>query len=311
MRRLLYWSRAALEDGRRFIRGCAGDQRWLLWLGAGLIASGVLHLGVWAVLGGSLEGPVSWRKPIVFGLSGGVTTLALAFVVGQLPATRARGVLAKLYSITMGIEVALITLQQWRGVGSHFNQATALDSAVFTLMGILILAASVPMVVFSVGAIRARTLAADTRAALVPAVSLLLAALALGIALSVYGAVMSAQFPEADVRIIGRAGQARLSHGVALHALQVLPLLLWALRRAVADVQQRVVLLRAGAVGYVTLFFVAILQTALGRAPLDFTALTVTLVASGFALLSWPLLTALRRGGSTHAPAAAAPAALS
>ncbi|MGH2472480.1 MAG: hypothetical protein ACRDG6_08775, partial [Candidatus Limnocylindria bacterium] len=36
---------------------------------------------------GSWAGPLSWRKPIEFGISGGITTLSLAAVMARLPRT--------------------------------------------------------------------------------------------------------------------------------------------------------------------------------------------------------------------------------
>ena len=58
------------------------ETRLLVLLGLALTASGVMHLFVWLAAGlPSLAGPVSWRKPIVFGLSGGITTLSVAWIV--------------------------------------------------------------------------------------------------------------------------------------------------------------------------------------------------------------------------------------
>jgi len=44
-------------------------------IGAVLLASGIFHLGVFAVRGGPFDGPVSWRKPATFGLSFGLTLI--------------------------------------------------------------------------------------------------------------------------------------------------------------------------------------------------------------------------------------------
>ena len=58
--------------------------RPLAVLGAVMVASGLLHLPVWAVLGGPWEGPVTWRKPILFGISGGLTAISLGWVWAML-----------------------------------------------------------------------------------------------------------------------------------------------------------------------------------------------------------------------------------
>ena len=53
-------------------------------VGATLIASGLFHLGVLLVTGGSWQGPVSWRKPITFGVSFGLTLITIAWVASYI-----------------------------------------------------------------------------------------------------------------------------------------------------------------------------------------------------------------------------------
>ncbi|MCH9682699.1 MAG: hypothetical protein K0V04_14785, partial [Deltaproteobacteria bacterium] len=114
------------------------DQAWMGWLGLALLASGVLHIGVQLITGDPWAGPVSWRKPIVFGLSGGLTTLSLGWAIGALSATRWRRITTRAFVVAMALEVGLITLQAWRGVASHFNIATPTDIAVWSAMGVLV-----------------------------------------------------------------------------------------------------------------------------------------------------------------------------
>ncbi|MFM7108931.1 MAG: hypothetical protein ACKOZU_10100, partial [Planctomycetaceae bacterium] len=45
----------------------------LVVVGSVLVLSGVAHVAAWGALGGPWEGPVTWRKPILFGISGGLT----------------------------------------------------------------------------------------------------------------------------------------------------------------------------------------------------------------------------------------------
>jgi len=49
--------------------------------GAMLLVSGLIHIGILTVSGGSWEGPVSLRKPATFGLSFGLTLLTIVWVV--------------------------------------------------------------------------------------------------------------------------------------------------------------------------------------------------------------------------------------
>ena len=66
-------------------------------VGALLLASGLFHLLVWAVLGGSMAGDVSWRKPILFGFSTGATMVSLGWVLGKMRQRRGDFVL---FSVT-------------------------------------------------------------------------------------------------------------------------------------------------------------------------------------------------------------------
>jgi hypothetical protein len=131
-------------------------QTLLVGSGILLLASGLLHVVVWLAAGApSLEGPVSWRKPIEFGISGGITTLSLAWVVGHMPPTSGwRDVLPAMLVAFFIPETALIDLQQWRGVPSHFNRATNFDGIVFSLMGVFILVVVVGIVIYAVRAFR-------------------------------------------------------------------------------------------------------------------------------------------------------------
>jgi len=115
-----------------------------------LIATGLFHVVIYAFADGGWDGPVSWRKPIEFGISGGLTALSLAAVMSRLPRT---GWLAWSCAVAVSLflpETALIDLQRWRGVPSHFNNDTPFDLAVFDLMGILVLVVAVGIIVMTV-----------------------------------------------------------------------------------------------------------------------------------------------------------------
>ena len=62
--RVLTQLRGALTDAAPRHR----YQRVMYAVAVLMLASGVAHVGVWAVDGGAWEGAVSWRKPILFGV---------------------------------------------------------------------------------------------------------------------------------------------------------------------------------------------------------------------------------------------------
>jgi hypothetical protein len=68
--------------------------RWPAIVGLVLVGSGLAHVGVWGVTGGPWEGPVTWRKPILFGISGGLTAVSAGWVWSLLPRRRGDVLLA-------------------------------------------------------------------------------------------------------------------------------------------------------------------------------------------------------------------------
>ena len=63
----------------------------------------------------------------------------MGWVWANLPQRKHDFFLSCTAALALLIEVGLIDLQQWRGVPSHFNRATILDSAIYNTMGLLIL----------------------------------------------------------------------------------------------------------------------------------------------------------------------------
>ncbi|MBW8821695.1 MAG: hypothetical protein JF598_26670, partial [Streptomyces sp.] len=96
-----------------------------------LVLSGLAHLVVFAVDGGPWDGPVSWRKPVTFGVSFGVTLIAVAWITSYLRVgPRLRTLLLAVFAADCAVEVGGITLQAWRGVPSHLDMETPFDTAV-------------------------------------------------------------------------------------------------------------------------------------------------------------------------------------
>src|SRR6266540_2378219 len=109
-------------------------QRFAYLAGGALVLVGLAHLAAWLAVGGAWQGPVSFRKPTTFGISFGLTTITLAWVSGHLRLTdRTRWVLLGPLAAADTTEVAWVSTQRWRGVASHFNFATSLDTRLFLL----------------------------------------------------------------------------------------------------------------------------------------------------------------------------------
>lgn len=264
-----------------------GYQRFVYLVGALMFGSALFHSGVFLLDDIPWEGTVSWRKPIVFALSLGSTLFSLAWVLTFLPKRRRLNWgLMSILGVSMSVEYGLIVMQAWRGVPSHFNYTTPFDSAVFSMMGIMILIFGVicliitGMVFFTVNA----------PASMVWAIRMGLLILAmsqfLGYMIVQNGTAQAFSESGEYVRdvtetasTIGAAGNMKVPHAVTLHALQVLPILAWLLLFSNWRERQRLQLVLVAGVGYSGLVGVSLIQTFSGQAAFDLSVLISLLLA--------------------------------
>ena len=251
---------------QRFAYGCA----------ALLVLSGAFHAVVFLVDGGSWEGPVSWRKPIVFGLSFGISLLTLAWIAGLLRVRKTTGwVVVGVLTVASVGEVVLVSMQTWRGVPSHFNESTNFDSMVFSMMGMLVALIAVMTVVIAIRSFASMhappSLAWSVRAGLV----LMLVSQAVGVQMIIE-----------QGNTFGPEGALKVPHAFTLHVVQVLPAL--ALLLLVADLteRRRLRIVGLGAIGYGSLIASTLLQAYGGRSPLDLDATSTVLAVAGIGLLA-------------------------
>lgn len=286
------------------------EQRVLDAAGILLVASGCLHVLVWLADGGSLDGPVSWRKPILFGVSAGVTLLSLGWVVGKMRRRTGDLLLTGALAAAMLVEVGLITLQQWRGVASHFNRETALDGTVLAWIEVLIVVVTVAIAELtrrSFGPLRAT---ADVALAIRGGMALLVFSCLLGFVLVAWGnhQVAAGRSPE----IYGAAGVMKFPHGVPMHAIQFIPILAWVLRRAGAAESRRTLAVACAITSASAFTVFSLVQTFSGRGRFEFWWLSAAFLVGSVVLLLVPvwvgLAGAFRLSLTRVIPALAAPA---
>jgi len=281
------------------------------WL---LVASGCAHAIVWAVDGGAWEGAVTWRKPILFGISGGLTAVSLGWAWSTLARRRGDVAASWITAVSLAIEVLLIDLQRWRGVASHFNRTTRLDSLLYDLMGLLILVVTLVAVDLAIRSLwrrpealhaGERVLPSDMLLAMQSGLWLLVVSCALGIWVSVLG----------DLRIgrglaperFGAAGVPKFPHGVAIHAIQWLPLVGWAARRVGITESRRHTFVATSAAGSGLLIVYAVWQTLAGRGRFDVSMVTACLLAGAVLLLLAPVAAVVAAGIARRLRTGAAP----
>lgn len=269
-------------------------QKLLYAAGLLLMVSGLFHAGVYLVRGGGWEGSLSWRKPILFGLSGGVTAISVAWAVGLVAEAappsglqhRLEALFCVAFALCMTLEVFLISAQTWRGVASHFNESTPLDYAVFYAMGVFISVVSLQILLLGAVAF-ARLPSLDDRSTAARAGLLLLAiGCALGFWSLYYG--IARLHEGLDPGTYGARGVMKFPHGLPIHGIQYLAFQSWLMRQWSVPVLRRVLMIRLSAAGLLIITFYGLVQTLAGLGRFDFTAASLVILVSGLALFVSP-----------------------
>jgi len=193
-----------------------------------LFLSGLIHIPCFAMSDLPWEDPRSFRKPILFGLSTGLTLWSLLTVLQSLKPRPKDRWLGRLLSIALVVEVALITLQPWRGQASHFNQNGILNQVIEMGMLFWIVVASSLIFIWT-----ARILSRDELPMLSPEMRLALRAgmvflsisCLLGFAISGMGQWLAANANPPE--LLPPKGVLKFPHGSTLHAIQTLAMLAW------------------------------------------------------------------------------------
>ncbi len=104
--------------------------RILWWTGGFLFVVMLFHVAALVITGGPVTGPVSLRKPATFAETGWLVAWSAALILPTLR-TRAwqRHVIGTAVVAFGVIETAVMAIQAWRGVPSHYNFSTPFDAA--------------------------------------------------------------------------------------------------------------------------------------------------------------------------------------
>jgi hypothetical protein len=269
-----------------------------------------------------ISGVNGWVKPFKFAVSiavyGGTFLWLLALVQGR---QRWVQLAANVTAFGLLIEVALIVVQVLRGTTSHFNYATPFDAALFATMGLLITLVAVFNLLLGVWLIFQRmpdpVLAWSVRLGVLVsfvgmAVAYLmtsgptpaqLAAAQVGQPLTVIGAhSVSVQDGGPGLPLLGwstTGGDLRIGHFVGLHAMQVLPLLGFALTRPGAvrrwSLRRRTQLVWLGGGAYLGLTLLVTWQALRGQSLIAPDGLTLAVAAAGGAALALAAATLWRQ----------------
>lgn len=281
------------DDGRRI-------EKAAYVVGGVLFLSGLVHVGVLLATGGTWIGPLSLRKAATFGLSFGLTLASVAWATSFLR-LRARGLMLGAFLVAAVTETALVTLQAWRGVPSHFNFETKFDTAVSMTLAagggvIIVVGVACTVAAFAGAGALAPSMALAVRAGLV----VLLVALATGAVMIARG-VLATRSGNPELAY-DTAGSLKPLHAVAMHAVLVLPGLAWLLGLTPWDERRRLALVQVAVAADAVLTLVVGIEAFAGLPPLgpplllglpSAVALAV-LVATGVVALRATIVTGVR-----------------
>ena len=254
-------------------------------VGALLIASGLINLAILVIGGGTWQGPLSLRKPTTFGLSFGLTLITILWVASFLRlGDRTRRWLLGAFTAACMLETALVTMQAWRGVPSHFNLETTFDGLVARTLAAGGLVLVVIIVTLAVASLRANpAVPISLRIAIRVGFLALVGAVIAGAVMIAKG--MSLVFAGHPQAAYATGGTLKPTHAVTMHAILVLPLLGWLLSFADWSERRRIRVVVVAAAGYVAVAGVVVMANVTGVDLGQLSALMITTLGVGLALL--------------------------
>jgi hypothetical protein len=222
---------ATAERGRRRRPTALGIELYRRNRSLAVVATGFLVLLAGFLVGLAVDprtvgGEPVWLKPAKFAASIALFVGALGWLTPHFPVSnRLVRVVSRGVAVGSVVEILLIAGQAARGVESHFNRSTTVETAVYAVMGATIVA-----VVALVGWLLVRSWCADFDVA--PPFAW---GIRLGVLLFVLGSVEGGAMAALSRSVTGSgptvpllgwnvAGDLRVAHFVGLHALEAVPL---------------------------------------------------------------------------------------
>lgn len=307
--------------------------RWhrpLLVLGAMLAVLTVVTLIGWLVDDREVLGVNLWEKPLKFAISGTIYAITWAWIIGHFTRwQRAAWWAGTVITVTLAIELVIITGAAIAGITSHFNVSTPLATTLWSIMAVAI--TTLWIATFVAGIALWRNPGADParQAAIRTGVAISLLGMGLAFLMTSPNAAQLADFQGiAGAHTVGVAdggpglpllgwstvaGDLRIPHFIGMHALQALPLLALLLelgaRRVpvLRDALVRRGLVFTGAGAYLAVVGLVTVQALRGQSIVAPDALTLIIgatIAAASLAAALAVLTAGSRRGRTPVAAA-------
>ncbi len=305
--------------------------RWhrpLLVLGILLATLTVVTLIGYLVDDRQLLGVSLWEKPLKFAISGTLYAVTWAWLIGHFTRfSRVAWWAGTVITVTLAIELIIITGAAIAGITSHFNVSTPLATTLWSIMASAITTLWIATFVAAVALWRNPGADPARQAAIRTGVAISLLGMGLAFLMTSPNAAQLADFQGiAGAHAVGVAdggpglpilgwstvaGDLRIPHFIGMHALQALPLLALLLefgaRRGVVPLRDALVrrgLVLTGAGSYLAVVGLVTMQALRGQSIIAPDALTLQLCAA-IAVASLAATLAVFAAGSRRARAAA------
>ena len=212
-----------------------------------------------------------WIKPLKFFISTGIYILTVGYLITLYPfSSIKKHIIRNIVSISLLLEMIIITIQAARGTQSHFNFSTELDSALFGLMGILIAVNVLVMILFAFETIRLKlyTIGSIRWAILLAWLITILGSWVGGQMIGQMAHNVGIQDGGPGIPLFNWstiAGDLRVAHFFGLHGLQITPIFAYFLsKKWQTKDSNRIVLLTIFALIYASFIFFTYYQAAQG-----------------------------------------------
>lgn len=249
----------------------------------------------------TITGEPAWLKPAKFAISTAIYAASVAWLFRYLTLwPRYNRVAGWITALVIVVEVGIIDIQAARGVTSHFNVSTPLDAALFSIMGTAILILWLAAAGLTVEIFRQRFADRAWGWALRTSMLITLLGASLGGLMVKPGQTHSITRAHGQNVVVSgghtvggpdggpglpglhwstRHGDLRIPHFLGLHALQIIPLFAWLVRKR----RRRERMVIAGAASYFALTALLLWQALRGEPLLAPHEATATAMAGWFA----------------------------
>ena len=207
----------------------------------------------------TLMGINVWIKPLKFAISGAIYIATVGFLITLYPySQRKKSIINNTVSITMLVEFLIILYQGFKGVKSHYNMESIINSLLFATMGILVGINVLIMLMFIIDTMRKKLSTSK-----VIQWSIFLGWLVVFFGSWIGGQMINQMSHNVGIEDGGAglpilnwstiAGDLRVAHFFGLHGLQIIPLFAFVVsQKWKATLKSHIVISTIFAVVYVT-----------------------------------------------------------